>query len=137
MKGWNRLLPVVLLLVIALYLAAAQPWLRREPYSSFGANMTELAGWSSMSQAGRLWIHLSMRDAINNPRVVGVSVSEKQCGNITGNLISRGETDIYADCHPGASDELYNGTITMYYEKADRDFRFDYQVVGLFSGLRQ
>jgi len=135
MDGWTRLVPAVALLVFAICLVAVQPWLQHQPYA-VSANITDLSGWSTLSPEGRLWVHLSVRDAISDPRVTGVHVAGRDCENVSGNLISRGEAEIFADCGPGSNGEPYNGTIAMSYLKNSTEFRFDYRVVGLFTGWR-
>jgi len=136
MKGWMRLAPALIVLAIALYITAAQPWVRAEPYSGFGGNATELSGWSTLSTEGRLLVHLSVRDTISDPRIIEISVGGIPCSNMQGNLVSSGETDISADCGAGEADAPFNGTITMAYKRSDTAFRFDYRVVGLFNGWR-
>ena len=135
MSGWMRLVPAVALLLFAVALAAMQPWVKNEHYSVTG-NITDLSGWSTLSPDGRLLLHLSVRDAISDPRVVSVNLGGNPCANVSGNLASHGETDIHADCSQGTQGAPYNGTITMSYLKDGTEFKFDYRVIGIFTGWR-
>lgn len=141
MEAWLRLALSVITFVLVLYIVAAQPWMKRNPYSALETNISELSGWSALNTSGNLLVHMYMRDEISNPRVMEVNVAGLPCTNITGNLASRGETDIHARCGSGMENEPYNGTITMTYIKSGdvlgTVYQFDYAVVGLFSGWRQ